>query len=502
LALARITQAFVKNKSVSEVFMKKSSWIIAGLVVALGLIYWFIKEDHISVGVKKLSLPTFSADKVDRIEINTKEKVVLVKDGDKWMLDLGTPENTKLVKADRAHVTAMLDAALAIKHSHYVTNLKEKYKELGLEGDSSVLVTIYSGGAPVWSLVLGNNDAGSGKYAKISDDEGVYVVRGSFWALTRNGRLDWRDREVISVKENELKSFTINKPGGNELALTKEGDVWTIDRSKTKVPEGFREDKNAISALVRTALSLQAHGFVDEPKELFSPIVSMNAITADATQKLEIFPGGETVYWARRVGEAQIYEIVKFAFDKLNKPLDELRDLAILNFDKTSIVKLSLKAGKDHIVIAKKDNHWTLEEPGKLPADFEFDPNTVDDMVSMVSGLHGERIANKSKDVGQNQQWQKDWLIELVSDKGDKVHLFAEKSKANKDEYVAQGNIDKEIYVVKAARLASLTHGLKAFKKEEFELPPVDENTRGFESLPVDVQRKLLDATKKKHGAP
>jgi hypothetical protein len=43
-----------------------------------------------------------------------------------------------------------------------------------------------------------------------------------------------------------------------------------------------------------------------------------------------------------------------------------------------------------------------------------------------------------------------------------------------------------------------LLRGLDAFKAEEFELPPIDERTKGFESLPVEVQRQILDATKKK----
>jgi ABC-type microcin C transport system permease subunit YejE len=133
----------------------------------------------------------------------------------------------------------------------------------------------------------------------------------------------------------------------------------------------------------------------------------------------------------------------------------------------------------------------------KLPEKFEFDPNAVDDVLTLLSGLNAERIAG-SKDTPVTADWQKTWLVELTSDKDEKIHVFATKTKANKEEFLVRGNIDSNVYIVKALRLSSLNAGVNAFKKEEFDLPPIDENTKGFESLPVDIQRKLLNVTKEK----
>lgn len=478
--------------------MKKSSWIIISLVVVLSLVYWFTKDAQVSVGVKKLNLSSFETDKVDRIDIKAKENVRLIKEGGKWLVDIGSSEHPRRVSADESTVQHMLEAALAIKSSHYVTNIKEKYKDLGLEGEQVVHISVFAGGKEVWALVLGNNDAGSGKYAKIPDIDDVFVVRGSFWSLTRNGLMDWRDRQIFSLKDTELTSFKIHKAGTPFLVLAKDNqEIWAIDPQATKIPPSFRVDKEALSGLVRAALSMQAHGFVDEKKDLPSPLLSIIVGSKDKNETVEVFNGGGDLYWVKRVGDEQIYEVNKFVLDKINKPIDELRDLSMLKFDKASIAKLTLKSGKEKVVVAKKDNSWSIVEPTKLPPDFEFDPNTVDDMLSLLSGLHAQRIAS-SKDGAQNTQWLQDELVELVDDKGAAIKLFADKNKASKDEYVIRGNVDDQTYVIKTARITSLTHGVKAFKKEDFELPPVDENTRGFESLPVDVQRKLLDATKKK----
>ncbi len=117
--------------------------------------------------------------------------------------------------------------------------------------------------------------------------------------------------------------------------------------------------------------------------------------------------------------------------------------------------------------------------------------------MTQLSNLTAERVAGK-KDAPIAENWQQNWVVELVDDKGEKVHLYVGKSKANKDEALVRGNLGNDVYVVKAMRVNSLLSGINAFKKEEFNLPPIDENTKGFESLPVDVQRKLLNVTKEK----
>lgn len=480
--------------------MKKSSLIIVALIILFGAIYWFSNKDHISVGVKKIALSTFSLDKVERIEIRTKETIKLIKVDNVWKLDIAHGDKPHLVAADQAHVATMLDAALAIKPSHYVTNIKDKYKDLGLGDGDYTTISIYDGEKPLWVLLLGKNDSGSGRYAKIPDNDDVFVVKGPFWSLTRNGLLDWRNHALWSAHDSDLKSLSIEKDGQPYLSLIKTADKehWSIDRDKTKISPDFRENKDELIALVRSVINLQAAGFIDEPKELSNPKVLIKVGLSDGEKVLSLFSAGPEKYFAKKSGEDQIYEVAQFAVGKIIKPIEELRDLSLLQFDRSAVSKITIRGAKDRVVLAKKDASWAISEPEKLPEDFEFDQNTVSDLLAMLSGLHAQRLARTGKDVGVNASWQKDWILELTLEKGETVHLFADKDKSSKDEYVVKGNVDSQVYVVSATKIGMLFQGIKAFKKEEFELPPIDENTRGFESLPVDVQRKLLDATKNK----
>jgi hypothetical protein len=445
-------------------------------------------------------MPTFETEKVDRIEIKSKNNQVLLKKQDgQWVIEIPSQSGAVFRKADETNVQAMLDAARDLRHSHYVTNQKEKFHELGVEGEEATIIHIFSGDKAVWSLALGKNATGSGRYGKIPDDQEVHVMRGSFWQLTRNEPADWRDREIMPIKEGEIKAFKLKKHQAVYVSLEndKDKDEWQINQAETTLPAGYRPNKAELANLVRAVLNMRATNFVDtQPTDLKEPSLVVESVTNDKTYVLEFFPKGEN-YLARRVGDDQVYEISKYNFERINKSLEDLRDLALFKLDKSQIVKLTLQGTPSPIIVSKKDNQWQIEQPKSLSKDFDFDPVMVDDMIALVAGLHGQRLADPKKDISLDKNWQNTWLLELATKEDEKIHLFATKSVV-KDESLVKGNIDGQVYVVKSSRLTSFYNGINAFKKEEFELPPIDENTQGFKNLPVDIQRKLLDATKKK----
>ena len=69
--------------------------------------------------------------------------------------------------------------------------------------------------------------------------------------------------------------------------------------------------------------------------------------------------------------------------------------------------------GKDKIILSKKDTIWHVDTPQTLPEGFDFDPVAADDMVSMLSSLRAERVANPIKDRPLNPHWHNVWLMEL-----------------------------------------------------------------------------------------
>ncbi len=349
--------------------MKKSTWIVFGLAVILGVIYFVSREANVSVGVKQLKLPTFSEDKIDRVEVVGKNPVVLVKREDGWKVRVGEGDKAREVRADAESVKTLLDAATSLRAGHYVTNQKDKFAELGFDEDSAVTVKLLSNDKPELTLVLGKNASPAGRYARLPDEDDVYVVRGSFWQLTRNGANDFRNREIWPVKEDELKQLTIVKADGSELKIEKdEAGDFKFAAGQHGVPKDFRADRNLMNSLARTAIKLHASGFVDEPKTLGAPVLTLKA----DGQVVEIFADSNDKYLARRVGDEQLYEIAKGNIDRFNQPVESLRDLSVMKFDRGSIKEVTLKHGKDQAVVKKEENGWTVVQPKKLPEKFRI----------------------------------------------------------------------------------------------------------------------------------
>jgi uncharacterized protein DUF4340 len=482
--------------------MKKSTWIILLVAVVLAIIYFLTRQDKISVGIKRLELPTFEAAKVDAIEVIGKDKIHLKKEGEVWKLKLGEGDQGHLVDANQAHVRELLDAAGKIESAFYVTEDPEKQAELNVSGEKATTVMLEVNKKPVWSIILGKSNPDASRYARLPDSNNIYAVRGSFYSLIRNSVNDWREKNFWQTSEPDVVSLSVDRPTKSSFTLLKdEQGNWKISQA-TPAPTSFRPDSIAIASLVRSIMNLRAAGYVDEKKELSAPLVILEAKTKDGKgEVLEVFAGDDNHYWARKKDAEQIYELNKSNFDRINKPIQELRDLSLMNFDKDAIVKVKLAAKGGTVMVQKNNGTWELLEPKKLPSKFEFAPERTEELLNTLVQLRGDRLADLNKDRPLNPNWQKAWLIELTDGKDKTIHFYADALKANPQEYLAKGNIDQEIYVVKNPRIKLWTEGLVAFKKEDFVLPPIDENTKGFESLPVEVQRKLLESTRKKQEA-
>jgi hypothetical protein len=459
--------------------MNKSTWIVGILVVILGLIYFFTKEDKASSSIKRLKLPAFVIDKIDKIEILGKDSVIMTKRDDKWLLDIGQKQS--LVDADPLNIENMLLAAQGVKHSHYVTNIKEKYEDLGV-GTSAITIKLYQQDQPVWSLILGNSASGSTHYAKLPDDEDVYVVKGSFWQLTRNGANDWRDRRIFPTKEMVRSITMISK---ETLVLEKKGEEWSLQSSIKTLPLDYKADKAALSLLAQSLISMNASDFVDEPVPLGKPLMKL-IVVADNEYAIEIYSDAND-YLVKR-NDGRLFRITHNSFNAINKSVEDLQDLSLFTFEKKAAVGLKIRHGQEMIVVIKdKDGQWSLREP-VMPPGFDFDERAVDGMLSMLSGLDGSRLP-KPTDKPKNPDWQKNWLVEVEFAKDPSIHLYATPL-VNDEKMLVKGNI---VAVVPASRLKTLFSGINAFKKENFEFPSIDE-ADGFKDLPEDVKRKVLDA--------
>ena len=89
-------------------------------------------------------------------------------------------------------------------------------------------------------------------------------------------------------------------------------------------------------------------------------------------------------------------------------------------------------------------------------------------------------------------------MIELFDTENNKITI--EGYEYSKNEYIIKGNIDEKSYIIEKNNFPFIIKDISFFKKETFEMPVINEKTKGFKDLPIDVQRQLLEQSKKKMG--
>lgn len=199
-----------------------------------------------------------------------------------------------------------------------------------------------------------------------------------------------RDKVFDDVASDKIVSLRIVGSAGETSSLVKEKDVWQMT-----APFTSRADEGEVSGITTNLASLEIQRVVeDQPKDL-EPYglaeprmqLAFKAEGSDKERRLLIgnrTPTGGDLY-AKRDGEPRVFLIPSYldtTFDR--KPFD-LRDKAILRFDRDKVDRLEVARGDGRVEAVKEGLDWLLTHPVKVRADY----STVE---SLVSRLHSAQM--------------------------------------------------------------------------------------------------------------
>ena len=272
--------------------LERNTFIALGTFIMLTVIYGATHQSNVRVGLRELSLPTLSADLIERIEVGGAKTALLTRESDKWFVASPEKPDTKY-PADEAAVKRALDALAEAKPGAFVTAKSDKYEELEISDDKALKVKVKAGttNLEIW---LGRFAKGGGNYVRRAGDDEVFVLSGSVAVNLKKDVNAWRRRKLFDIKADALSSVEIALRDGPALKLVhdkthdEEGkvtaNVWKLDNSVT-VPAGFRVDSDALSRVARSFANLRAADFVDDDDAIKS--AGLDTPAAKITGKLE-----------------------------------------------------------------------------------------------------------------------------------------------------------------------------------------------------------------------
>ncbi len=183
-----------------------------------------------------------------------------------------------------------------------------------------------------------------------------------------------QDKVFTALQADTIDEIKVSA-GGDATMLKKDGGTWQITQ-----PVAAKADESEVSGITSALSSIDVVRIVDEnPSNLNDYGLSNPRIEIDFKaagdkdyRKLligEKSPTGADLF-ARRNDEKKVFLIPAFQETTFNKTAFDLRDKALLKFDREKVDGLDVTSGGKTLTIAKDGGDWKITKPLQTRADF------------------------------------------------------------------------------------------------------------------------------------
>ncbi len=480
--------------------MKKGTLIALGAFAVLLVLVLGTRGPGVSVGVRKLELPKLEKAQVTALELSGAKSATRRKEGEGWTVADPAKPDVKYA-ADEGLVNSAIEALGEVKNPDFVTDRAEKLAEYELDDAKGLKLKVLHGGGSAVELVLGKDARNGGVYLRRAGSNDVFAWRGRLGWTVRKDLKDWRKRQLVSLKAEDLSQLVLRSKDGETVTLKAGASPgeWSLAEG-TQTPAGFRFDAQAAQQVAQQLVGLHAQDFLegDAVKALEAPHDTVEAQLKDG-KKVVVHLGpqpdakdGSSPVVARVDGDAQVYGLPQYTASQLRKRVADFRDLGLFRFDSQKVTRLKLQADGKTVVLAKEAGAWKVTEPKKLPEGFELEPAQVDQQLAWLQGLRGTRLIEGQVTDAQAGLTSPAVLVEVTME-GGPVHTLrlgreAPGVEGGAKERYARSSIDGLTYAASDSVRTRLGQGVELFKRRP---PPSFAGMQGLEQLPSEVRAQL-----------
>lgn len=468
--------------------MKKSTLLALVVFVALGVGVLLSKQGSPQRGITRVSFTDVDSGAIDRVEIVGEKAIDLRKAGDKWLLSNGK-------RADAGAVTRTLESITRIDSADLVTENPERFADLEVTEEKGATVKAFASGVSVAQFTLGKG-ARNGSYLRVGDS--VYLVPRVYRGTFQRDESGWLERKLFADDLNGVDKVEIKLAGEDPYTLVKKGTEW-VPEEGTELPDDFRFDHSAAKALASSLVGAQAKDVLDKVPDATDPglgdeadvlVFHVSGESTPRTLRLGKEAEGSTVY-AQASSFDETLTVPTYLAKNLRKRFEDLRDLSLMDFDASTAKRLEVKNGDEHLVFAKVDEKWQLEESSNPEESFELDPNEVARRIADVSRLRGLGFVEE----GETSPIEPLASVTITSAGDERITLaFGKETKfEDQDAVIAEGNADSRRYIVQARARDNVLRGLESFRRQESPagaLGNLDPET--LKNLPPEVRDGLM----------
>jgi hypothetical protein len=399
------------------------------VLVALGSYIWFVerKQEPKKEGERE-KVTLVAVDKAKAREVSLAaaagESIKLVKEGTFWKLTAPFAAT-----ADTSAVESILTSLEKLEADEVVAEQTSDFAQYGLDRPSRTVAAVVEGAAAPFAVDFGAKSPDGGSvYARKPGEAKVYLVPSWVEGSFDKKPFDLRDRDLLHVKRDDVRSLEVTGPEGSFALARTEAGEWAFTK-----PLATRAGRWSVDGLLGTIENLRmeqvAGENVSDAKEiarygLAKPARAVSLVTKDgATRTLEIgaaapdpnpsptpspSPGQKpekpkpTKYYARQAGSGLVAVVPATLADDLAKGMAELRAkrlAEVATYETDGFEVVAAGGTKTYAKSTSKDKDGLDKTQWKrtAPDAKELDTTKVEDALFKMGGVEVAEFVDSPK---------------------------------------------------------------------------------------------------------
>jgi len=369
------------------------------------------------------------------------EKVVIVKDGDKWRVSshFNSP-------AKKETVEEYLDKIVKLQgEMRAEVPTDDALADYNLKDDQAFHVDVYTSatGEPALKLLVGKSPSYQLTFVRKAGERKIYDGGVNFRqeAGIYGDEVDkaptadrWLDKDILKIEKDKITRLAYEMPDKKLLFEKKEKEVpqeqenvneGTNEGTKEGTKEGEQQAKKkeyewvlaqggtgekfketGLQNLLGRFSNLMATSIVDPAKKAdwgLEPPTFKLTISRDGDADVVIEAGrpnpAQNGYVRIATNQEDIvYEVSKYTFEQIFPKGQDLFDLPSLNLDKEKIEQVTIEQPEGKVVVKKEGSDFKVLEPA---IDLNIQVSTLNTLISALASWKSADYADNDADVGE-----------------------------------------------------------------------------------------------------
>jgi len=253
------------------------------------------------------------------VDSSTVTGVTIANNGDTTELEpQGDTWEVNGFQADSGTVARFFQAIRDTKVGSLAASNPANHARMGVSADSAGSLALEVGGSERTLLLGKAGPRASTVYARLPDEDDVYLLDSSLRSSLTRGLDDWRNRRMLAIDTSKVSRIEVQR-GDDDFTLVRGDSAWTFE-------DGAATDSVKVQGILgQLGGGLVASRFVpdDDPLAALPPGGSTTAYSAtgDVLAKVTI-GGGDGDRWAMAQGDSVRYRLASFRIDLIT-PTEE-----------------------------------------------------------------------------------------------------------------------------------------------------------------------------------